>query len=475
MPDGPDPSGLPEDPVGWLARCEDAGLDGLGRFLAFPSVSTQAVHHADVARCAEWLAAELTRIGMTAGVWPSAGHPVVLGEWRGAGPEAPTILIYGHYDVQPPEPLEKWDSSPFTAAVREGRLYARGAADDKGQVWIHVQALEAWLATRGLLPANVIMLIEGEEEVGSPSLPAFLDAHRRRLACDYIVISDTMMHAPGVPSILASMRGLAYFELACRSARSDLHSGQYGGVVPNAAAALARLLASLTGRGGEIAIEGFYDDVRPPPAGRRREIARLPFEERSFAATAGVETLAGEAGFSPLERIWLRPTCEVNGILGGYTGEGAKTVIPSTAVAKLSFRLVPDQTPEQVERLLREHLARVPEPGVRVELRRLHGGLPWAADQDSQAVTAARRALFSAFEQEAVIGGTGGTIPIVPELAQRLGAEILLVGFGLPGENAHAPNEWIALDNVRLGTRAMVELYRHLGIAPRSGRGPERI
>ena len=450
----------------WLATHEGERLERLNRFLAIPSVSTKAEHGADVARCAEWLAGELRRIGLAAEVHPTEGHPVVLGEWRGAGTAARTVLIYGHYDVQPPEPLELWRSPPFVGTTREGRLYARGAADDKGQVWIHLMALEACLAARGALPVNVVLLLEGEEEVGSPSLPAYIEAHQERLSCDYIVISDTVMHAPGVPNILASMRGLAYFELSARSAATDLHSGQYGGIVANAAAGLAQLLAGLGGPDGAVAIAGFYDDVRPPSPERRRALAALTFDAERLASELGVDALRGEPGYTPLERLWLRPTCEVNGIVAGYTGEGAKTVIPSTALAKLSFRLVPDQTPERVEQRLREHVRRTQLPGVTFELRPLHGGLPWSRDGSTPDVGAARRALASAFDHAAVLGGTGGTIPIVPELARWFDAEILLIGFGLPGENAHAPNEWIDLDTVRRGARAIVSLYDELAAIP---------
>jgi acetylornithine deacetylase/succinyl-diaminopimelate desuccinylase-like protein len=347
--------------------------------------------------------------------------------------------------------------------VRDGRLYARGAADDKGQVWIHVKALKACLTTRGTLPVNVVMLIEGEEEVGSTSLPGVVEAHRVRLACDHIVISDTMMFAPGFPNILASMRGLAYFEVTARSAATDLHSGQYGGVVANAPAGLAKMVSTLVDANGRVAIPGFYDEVREPSRTRRQDIARLPFDEGRFAAEIGIGSLTGEEGYGPLERLWLRLTCEVNGIVGGYTGEGAKTVIPSRATAKVSFRLVPDQTPERVEQQLRDHLARLAIPGVSLELTRLHGGLPWRADSGGAAVAAACRALATAFGHDAVIGGTGGTIPIVPELARYFDAEILLIGFGFPGENAHAPNEWIDLENFRRGVRAVVKLYKELG------------
>jgi acetylornithine deacetylase/succinyl-diaminopimelate desuccinylase-like protein len=453
---------VPADPVDWSTAHEATALAGLNQFLAIPSISTRAEHRADVARCAEWLTAELRRVGLTAECCATEGHPVVVAEWRGAH-GAPTVLVYGHYDVQPPEPLDRWDSPPFVGTVRNGRLYARGAADDKGQVWIHVQAVAATLATRGALPVNLVMLIEGEEEVGSPSLPDFLAVHHERLACDYVVVSDTVMYAPDVPSILASMRGLAYFEIAARSATADLHSGQYGGVAPNAALGLVKALAGLVDHAGRVAIPGFYDDVRSPTLERRRAIAALPFDAAGFAASAGLEALTGESGYDPLERLWLRPTCEINGIIGGYGGEGAKTIIPAAALAKVSFRLVADQTPERIERLLRDHLASLAMPGVRFELRRLSAGRPWTQDGGTQAVAAARRALASAFEREAVLGGAGGTIPIVPELAHAFDADILLIGFGLPGENAHAPNEWIELDQFRRGVVVMARLYDELG------------
>ena len=269
-------------------------LERLDEFLAIPSVSTKTEHRGDVARCAEWLVSELRRIGLAAECHATPGHPVVLAEWRDAPSGAPTVLIYGHYDVQPPEPLDLWKSPPFVGTVKDGRLYARGAADDKGQLWIHIKAVEACLMSRGTLPVNIVMLIEGEEEVGSPSLPGFLAAHHERLACDYIVISDTMMFAPGVPNILASMRGLAYFELTARSAATDLHSGQYGGAVANAAGYLARVLSTLVDENGRVAMRGFYDDVREPSQARRHEVARLSFDERGFASEVGVESLTGE-------------------------------------------------------------------------------------------------------------------------------------------------------------------------------------
>ena len=288
-------------------------LDRLDEFLAIPSVSTKTEHRGDVARCAEWLVSELRRIGLRPSVTRRPGIRSCWPNGADAPSGAPTVLIYGHYDVQPPEPLDLWHSPPFVGTVKDGRLYARGAADDKGQLWIHIKAVEACLMSRGTLPVNIVMLVEGEEEVGSPSLPGFLAAHRERLACDYIVISDTMMFAPGVPNILASMRGLAYFELTARSAATDLHSGQYGGVVANAAADLARVVSTLVDENGRVAMRGFYDDVREPSQARRHELARLSFDERGFASEVGVESLAGEQGYGALERIWLRPHARSTG------------------------------------------------------------------------------------------------------------------------------------------------------------------
>ena len=461
------PAGPSREADEWLAAHEADALAGLNELLAIPRVSTQREHRGDVARCAEWLVTELRRVGLAADAHPTGGHPAVVGEWRGAAPGAPTILVYGHYDVQPPEPLDQWISPPFEGTVRDGRLYARGAADDKGQVWIHLKAIEGWLRTRGALPVNLVLLLEGEEEIGSPSLPEFVAAQRERLACDYVVISDTVMLAPGVPIILASMRGLAYFEITARSAPADMHSGQYGGVVGNAAMGLARALASVQHPDGQVAIAGFYDHVRPLSSARREDLARFPFDVGRFAADVGLDALVGEAGYAPLERLWLRPSCDVNGLSGDYAGEGAKTVIPSTARAKLSFRLVPDQTPERVEALLRAHLAGLELPGVSLTVESLHGGLPWGGESSTAAFQAARRSLARAFDREPVAGGTGGTIPIVPELARQLDAEILLIGFGLPGQNAHAPNEWIDLENLRRGMRAIAGLYAELGATGR--------
>jgi acetylornithine deacetylase/succinyl-diaminopimelate desuccinylase-like protein len=430
--------------------------------LRIPSISTRAEHRADVQRAAEWLAQSMRSAGLSAEIHPTAGHPVVLGEWRRAAPGAPTVLIYGHYDVQPAEPLDLWTSPPFEPTLRDGRIYARGATDDKGQLFLHVKALEAHLATRGTLPINVVIVAEGEEEIGSDHLVPFLENHADRLRCDAVVISDSGMFAPGVPAILSSLRGMAYFQIDVQGPAGDLHSGSYGGAVVNPAMALARILATFHDANGHIAIPGFYDQVREWPAAIRRQIADLPFDEKEFQKEAGVSALGGEAGRTTLERLWTRPTCEVNGLLSGYTGEGAKTVLPAHAMAKVSCRLVPDQDPKEIDRFMRAHVERVTPPGVQVNVKLLAGAPAWRADLSGPLFEAAGRALAATFGHEPVIVGDGGSIPIVNDFQRLFGAPVLLMGFGLPGENAHAPNEWLSVENFEKGMRTVSVLWEEL-------------
>jgi acetylornithine deacetylase/succinyl-diaminopimelate desuccinylase-like protein len=444
--------------------------DNLGRFrtelydfLRIPSISAKSEHDGDTRSAAEWFSSRLGEAGLATEIVETSGHPVVLGEWRGAGTEAPTVLIYGHYDVQPPEPLGLWESPPFEPTERDGRIYARGAADDKGQLYMHVKALEAHFASGSKLPINVIVVAEGEEEVGSPNLVPFIEANRDRLACDIVLISDTGMFAEGLPSLLFSLRGLAYFEIHVHGARSDLHSGEYGGAVKNPGNALAQIIASLHDADGKIAVPGFYDNVLEWDAETRSQIAGLPHTDEAFASDLEVPALTGEAGFSTLERLWIRPTCDVNGILCGYTGEGAKTVLPNHAMAKVSFRLVPDQNPDRVKKLLEAHLRTVEPEGVTLELTELHGGRPWKAGVSGPAFDAASEALKEAFGTTPVPMGGGGSIPIVVEFEEILGATALLVGFSLPGCNLHAPNEWLPVENYEKGIGALALLYEKLG------------
>jgi len=446
-----------------FAAHQSRARDELFELLRIPSVSARSEHNADTARAADWVAESMRKIGLTAKVHPTKGHPVVVGEWRKAPTGAQTVLVYGHYDVQPAEPLELWHSPPFEPTVRNGNIYARGSVDDKGQLFLHIKAIEAHLTARGKLPVNLIVLAEGEEEVGSENLAEFIQAHAKELACDAVVISDSSMFAPGLPSILSSLRGLAYFQIEVQGPASDLHSGIYGGAVMNPAMALARILATMHDANGHIAIEGFYDDVRDWGDAARKEIRTLPFDDTHFRDETGAPALFGEKGYSTLERLWMRPTCEVNGLLSGYTGEGAKTVLPANAMAKVSCRLVPDQSPDKIDTLMRAHVARVTPPGVKVTIEQLHGGMPWRANLDGPLFDAARRALAAAFDREPVITGEGGSIPVVGDFQRILKAPVLIVGFGLPGENAHAPNEWMSEENYFKGMRAMAALWDELG------------
>jgi len=427
--------------------------------LRIPSVSAQPAHNADTRAAAEWVKRSLEQAGLAATIHETPGHPVVVGEWRGAGSHAPTVLVYGHYDVQPAEPLDLWTSPPFEPQVREGRIYARGSVDDKGQLFLHIKALEAHLQTRSVLPCNVVVIAEGEEEVGSENLEAFVERERKLLAADAVVISDSSMFAEGMPSILSSLRGLSYFQIDVQGPSSDLHSGMYGGAVVNPATALARIIASMHDENGHVAIEGFYDDVSPFPDKVIAGMRELPHTDAQFAREIGVTSLGGEKGFTTLEKLWTRPTCEVNGMLSGYTGDGAKTVLPAKAMAKVSCRLVPNQDPAKIARLFEAHVKKFTPDGVTVKVSYVHGGRPWRADLSGPIFDAARRALHAAFGRDPVIVGEGGSIPVVGDFQRILDAPVLLVGFGLPGENAHAPDEWMSVENFRVGTKAMAALW----------------
>jgi len=441
--------------------------DELFDLLRIPSVSAKSENNADTAKAAEWVRASLENAGLKAQVFKTPGHPIVIGEWRGA-PHAPTVLVYGHYDVQPAEPLDLWTSPPFEPTIRNGNIYARGSVDDKGQLFLHIKALQAHLATRGKLPVNVVVIAEGEEEVGSDNLEKFIEDHADMLASEAVVISDSAMFAPGHPSILSSLRGLAYFELNVCGPTVDLHSGAYGGAVVNPAMALARILATMHDENGHIMIEGFYDSVLTWTPAVLDGMKKLPFDSETFRQETGAPELGGEKGFSILEQLWARPTCEVNGLLSGYTGEGAKTVLPSKAMAKVSCRLVPDQSPREIEEKILAHVNKVAPKGVTTTVKFLHGGKPWRAELTGPLYDAARRALATAFPNPPVIVGEGGSIPVVGDFERILRAPVLLVGFGLPGENAHAPDEWMSEENFRIGMRAMAAFWDEYGVASKT-------
>jgi acetylornithine deacetylase/succinyl-diaminopimelate desuccinylase-like protein len=445
--------------IDFINTNRDKYVEELKAYLAIPSISALPQHAGDVKRCAEWTADEMRRIGMeNVKLVDTPGYPVVYGDWLHAE-GAPTILFYGHYDVQPVDPLDLWESPPFEATVRDGEIYARGAADDKGQVFMHFKAIEAHLKQNGKLPCNIKVILEGEEEVGSANLDNFVKDHKDELKADVVVISDSPMFDRGIPSICYGLRGLVYFQIDLRGTKTDLHSGSFGGAVANPAFVLANVLAQMKDRGGHVKIPGFYDDVRDLREEEREQWKRLPFNEKRYAKELGAPRLWGETGYSTLERVWARPTFEVNGILSGFTGEGAKTVIPAVAMAKVSMRLVPNQDPEKIAQLFEDYVKKVAPKTVEVKVTRMHGGKPWMTDFDNKYVQAAGRAIKQGFGQEPVFNREGGSIPVVATFQEILGLPSVLFGVGLPDENAHAPNEKLDLGNFHGGIIASAFLY----------------
>ncbi|MEW6510475.1 MAG: dipeptidase [Bacteroidota bacterium] len=450
---------------------KDRYLGELKDLLAIPSVSTNPDNKNDIGRCSEWLADHMRSIGLqNVQIFPTPGHPVVYADWLNA-PGKPTVLLYGHYDVQPPEPLELWTSPPFTATVRDGKLFARGAADDKGQVFIHLKGLEAYLRNGGDLPVNIKLLIEGEEEIGSEHLEPFVKEHMELLKADLVLISDSSMFARDVPSICYGLRGLAYMQIDLVGPSKDLHSGSFGGTVHNPVQALAEIIAKLHDKDGKVAIPGFYKDVLPLSKKERDAYRKLPWSDKKYAKELGVAQLYGEKGFTTLERVWARPTLECNGIWGGFTGEGAKTVLPSKASAKISMRLVPNQTAAKAAKLFEQHIRKIAPKTVKVMVRNLHGGEPAITPIDSPGVQAAVAALEKGFGKKPLYQREGGSIPIVVQFKQLLGLDTVLLGFGLPDENAHAPDEFLNLDNFYGGIRTSVHFYNELPFYMQEAKG----
>ena len=449
--------------IDFIHTNRDRYVAELTTYLAIPSVSALPEHADDVGRCAKWTADELGRVGLeNVRLVKTAGNPVVYADWLHAA-DAPTILFYGHYDVQPVDPLDEWESPPFEATVREGELYARGAVDDKGQIFMHFKAVEACLKQTGRLPVNMRVILEGEEEIGSTHLDGFIRDHQTELAADVVVISDSPMFDCGVPSICYGLRGLAYFQIDLRGTTSDLHSGSFGGAVANPGFVLAQVLSQMKDRGGRVKIPGFYDDVRPLRDEEREAFARLPFNERQYRSDLGASKLFGERAYTTLERVWARPTFEVNGLLSGFTGEGAKTVIPAVAMAKVSMRLVPDQDPDAIAGLFEAYMKRVTPKTVTLQITRLHGGKPWITGFDNPFVQAAGRAIERGFGRAPVFNREGGSIPVVSTFQEVLGLPTVLFGVGLPDENAHAPNEKLDLANFHNGVIASTYLYEEIG------------
>ncbi|MGC2400431.1 MAG: dipeptidase [Acidobacteriaceae bacterium] len=440
-------------------------LEELKALLRIPSISTLPEHRGDVRQAAETLARELERIGLEhVRVIDTPGHPLVYGDWLHASGK-PTCLAYGHYDVQPPDPLDEWVTPPFEPTERNGNLYARGAVDDKGQMFIHLKALESLLqASRGRLPINVRVLLEGEEEVGGEGIARFVREHPDQLKADFALVSDTEMFAPGLPTLCVGLRGMIYTELEAQGARSDLHSGLYGGAAPNPFNALAQVIAALKDPQGHIRIPGFYDRVAAPSPGELKAWKSLPFDEEEYRkAEIGSRELTGEPGFSVLERTWVRPTLDVHGMPGGFIGAGAKTVIPAKATAKISFRLVPDMDPQESFGLYKSYVEALQPEGIELRVRLIHSGDPIVVSTDNPFIQAATRALHQVFQRETVFIRSGGSIPIVGDFERHLKIPTVMMGFGLPDDNLHAPNEKFHIPNFYRGIESVILLFEELG------------
>jgi len=439
-------------------------LEELKSLLRIPSVSTLPEHAGDCHFAAEVLAADLSKIGLeSVRLIETEGHPLVYADWLHAAGK-PTALVYGHYDVQPPDPLDEWISPPFEPTERNGNLYARGAVDDKGQVIAQIKALESLLASTGGLPINVRVLLEGEEEVGGEGIAAYVASKPPELKADFALVSDTELFAPGLPTLCVGLRGMIYTELEVRGAKTDLHSGMYGGVAPNPFFALAQILTGLKNSDGHILIPGFYDDIVPPSPEELAAWQSLPFDEEHYRLTeVGSKQLVGEAGFSVLERTWARPTLEVHGIPGGFTGSGAKTVIPAKALAKVSMRLVPNMTPAKAFDLYKAYVDKLTPAGVDVEVRLIHSGEACLIPVDNPYIQAATRALHQVWGKDTVFIRSGGSIPIVGDFARHLGLPSVMMGFGLPDDNLHAPNEKFNLKNFALGIESLIRFLEETG------------
>jgi len=435
----------------------------LKAFLRIPSISTSPEHKDEVRRCAEFVRDELGRIGLNnIKIYETAGHPVVYGERLDGGKDAPTVLFYGHYDVQPVDPLDLWTNPPFEPTIIGDNIYARGSVDDKGQVWLQLKAIEAHLKTSGVLPVNVKVIIEGEEEIGSPNLDKFLSDYQELLACDTVLISDTPMFGYDLPSLCYGLRGLCYMQVEVTGPNRDLHSGFFGGAVENPINALAVMISKLKDSKGKILIDSFYDNVLPITETERKEYLKLPFDRNAFMKDLETDATPGEEGYGELERMWARPTLDCNGIWGGFTGEGAKTVLPSKAFAKISMRLVPNQTPLDIAAKFEAFFNKIKPAGVTIKVIDLHGGMPAMTPIDSAGMTAARKAMKEVFGKEPFLTREGGSIPIVNSFSQILGAPTVLMGFGLPDQNAHSPNEKMNLKNFHRGIKCGALFYQNL-------------
>jgi len=446
----------------YLESHQEQFLEDLKAVLRIPSVSTEPKYKEDMLRCARHVADDFRKAGMTrVEIVPTAGHPVLYAEWLGA-PGKPTALLYGHYDVQPVDPLELWQTPPFEPTIRDGKLYARGACDDKGQVYMHVAAIQAHLKVNGKLPINLKCVIEGEEEAGSDNLEKFLRDWRKQLDADVIVVSDTGMLGPDQPALCYGLRGLCYTQIDVTGPARDLHSGEFGGAVQNPANALCSIVAGLKDHDGRITVPGFYDRVKPLTQAEREVLGRVPFDEAGFLHETGSPVAFGERGYTTLERVWVRPTCDVNGLVSGYIGEGAKTVLPSFASAKVSLRLVPDQDPKDLFARFEAHVRKLAPAGVTLEVHDLHSAPPFMTDFDHPMLQAAVRALARSWPKPPAMIREGGSIPVMATFKETHGLPSILMGFGLADDNLHAPNEKYNLTSFHGGTKSCAYLYEEL-------------
>jgi acetylornithine deacetylase/succinyl-diaminopimelate desuccinylase-like protein len=450
------------DPIAYALEHRARFLDALKEFVQIPSVSTLPEHHADLTRAAGWVADRLTDAGLAARVIPSDHHPAVYAEWMGA-PGRPVLLCYGHYDVQPPDPLDLWTSPPFEPVQRGDDLYGRGTSDDKGQLLIEVFAAESLLRASGRLPVNVRFFVEGEEEIGSPRMLPFIEKQRQLLRADVALVCDGSFYAAERPALETGLRGMVYTEVELRGANRDLHSGQFGGAAPNPIEGLARIVAGLRDRRNRVAIPGFYASVKPPTEFERGSWDGLGFRDEEYLENLGIDVAPGEEGYGILECRWARPTLEVHGIAGGFTGPGGKTVIPARATAKISMRLVPNQRPETVLRAFARKVQRLTPAGLRSEVRLVSSGAPLAVPPHAPALRSAARSLEEVFGRAPVYTRSGGSVPVAAEFQRVLGAVPVLMGFGLPDDNLHAPNEKFHLPNFHRGIETIIRFLQRLG------------
>jgi len=440
-----------ENVVEYINSNREKYVEELKVFLRIPSISTLAANKSDMLTAAEFVAGKLREAGMeNVKIIETKGHPLVYADWLKA-PGKPTVLVYGHYDVQPVDPINLWDSPPFEPTIKDGKIYARGATDDKGQMYMHIKSVEAYFKTIGKLPLNVKFIIEGEEEIGSGNLDEFVNKNQEMLKCDSVLISDTSLYGPGIPTLTYGLRGLCYMEVVVTGPNRDLHSGTFGGGVDNPINVLAEMISKLKANNGKIKIPGFYNAVVNLTKKERDNFKRLSFSEKQYAKDLGVKELKGEKGYTTLERVWARPTLDCNGIFGGFTGEGAKTVLPSKATAKISMRLVPNQDPKKIAKLFKSYINKIAPKTVKVEVSDLHGAYPIATSLDDKATLSAATALAKVFGKKTVFMREGGSIPIVVTFAKKLKAAPVLLGMGLNTENLHSPNEHFNLNHFHLG------------------------